>query len=250
MKAALAAYLAEVERGLSGLPAGRRRLFLRELEGHLLDEAEARGVEDEDGMRGILAEKESPQALAHELSSNDDGDATHRNEIALVAGALLGVATGGYLALQGGWRWDLALAFGTGHGLAVGSGIFLVRPRWQRLGNRARVLASLLFGTLLAIPLGFTGTRGFIVSRLLYGAFTGYLLERHAQRPRAAWQAILETLAFTGCDYVLEVLVLQRVHHYHWLLEASFNFTLALGVLLALHAKRLLAGRWLLTPQG
>jgi hypothetical protein len=250
MKAALASYLAEVERGLSGLPAGRRRLFLRELEGHLLDEAEARGIEDEGAMEDLLSAKESPREIAFELSSSDDGDAVHRNEIALLAGALLGLATGGYLWLQGGWPWHLSLAFGTAHGLAVGSGILLVRSRWQSLGPRARVLASIVFGTLMAIPLGFTSTRGFVASRLLYGGFTGYLLERHSLKARAPWQPVLETLAFTAVDFVLEVLVVQRVHHYNWSLEMSFNFTLALGVLLAIHCRRLLVGRWLLNPMG
>jgi hypothetical protein len=249
MKAALAAYLAEVERGLSGLRAGRRRLFLRELEAHLLDEAESRGIEDESAMAAFLEEKELPGELALELSSGEDVDAVHRSELALLAGALLGLATGGYLWLQGGWPWQFSLAFGTAHGLAVGSGIFLVRPRWQRLDGKARLLASILFGTLLAIPLGFTSTRGFILSRLYYGGFTGYLLERHASRTRPAWQPVLEILAFTLFDFLSACLTLQRIPHWNWPMETSFNFTLALGVLLAIHCRRHLAGRWLL-PQG
>ena len=50
MNPLLSAYLAEVERGLQGLTAGRRRLVLRELEAHLLDEAEARGLLTEEDM--------------------------------------------------------------------------------------------------------------------------------------------------------------------------------------------------------
>jgi hypothetical protein len=246
---ALGSYLAEVERGLQGLPAGRRRLFLRELESHLLDEAEARGVADDADMASLLAEKETPFALASQLSSSEDVDSVHRSGSSLLAGALIGLATGGYLWLQGSWPWHLSLAFGTAHGLAVGTGIFLVRPRWQRLGPQGRLLASVLFGSLLAIPLGFTSTRGFQISRLFYGAFTGYMLERHSQA-RAPWQPILETVAFTVTDFLFYTFVFQHRHPFAWTLELSFNFTLVLAVLAALHIKRMLSGRWLLEPQG
>jgi len=245
---ALAEYLSEVERGLRGLSSGRRRLIIRELEAHLKDEAEARDLHNEAQMAALLQEKEHPAELASELSSGEGTDATHRSETALLAGSLLGVATGGYLFLQGEWPWHLSLAFCLAHGLAVGAGIFLVRPRWQRLGPQGRILTSVLFATLLAIPLGFTSMRGFKVSRLLYGAFTGYMLERHAQA-RPAWQAVAETLAFTGLDFLLFTFVFAHRHPYSWLLELSFNFTLALGVLVAIHLKRELSGRWLLAPQ-
>ena len=248
MNGALRAYLSEVERGLGGLSSSRRRLILRELEAHLRDEAEARDIQDEAQMTTLLEEKEFPQELAAELSSGEGTDATHRSETALLAGAMIGLATGGYLFLQGNWPWHLSLAFCMAHGLAVGAGIFLMRPRWQQLGGQGRVLASVLFGTLLAIPLGFTSLRGFRASRLLYGAFTGYMLERHAQN-RPPWQPILETLAFTGIDYLMSVFVFTHHHGYAWLLELSFNFTLALGVLVAIHLKRLMSGRWLLAPQ-
>jgi hypothetical protein len=245
---ALTSYLAEVERGLQGLPSGRRRLFLRELEAHLLDEAEARGIHTDADMTALLADKEFPQELAFELSSNDDGDTSHRSETALLAGGLLGIATGGYLWLQGGWPWHLSLAFCTALGLAVGTGVMLVRPRWQRLGPQGRLAASVLFATVLAIPLGFTSLRGFNSSRLLYGAFTGYLLERHSES-RPPWQPIMETLAFTGLDFFIYTFLAHHRRPYGWVHEMAFNFTLALGVLVALHLKRMLSGRWLLLPQ-
>ena len=248
MNQALRAYLTEVERGLQGLPPGRRRLFVRELEGHLRDEAEARGVLTEAAMAELLAEKEPPFELACELSSNDDGDATHKSETALLAGGLLGLATGGYLWTQGGWPWHLSLLFCTALGLAVGTGIFLVRPRWQRLGARQRLLVSALFATVLATPLGFTSLHGFNASRLMYGAFTGYLLERHAQA-RPAWQPILETLAFTVLDFLTYTYLIRHRYPYFWLHEMAFNFTLVLGVLVAVQLKHVLSGRWLLLPQ-
>lgn len=249
MTESLAAYLAEVERGLRGLPGSRRRLVLRELEGHLLDEAEARGMTDEAAMRTLLAEKEAPELLAKEIAEGEDGDASHRSETALIAGAFLGLATGGYLWLQGNWPWYLSVAFGTAHGLAVGTGIFLVRPRWQRLGPQMRLLASVLFGTLLAIPLGFTGRRGFIISRLLYGAFTGYLVERHSQN-RPAWQPVVETLAVTVLDFCLEILILQRYRNYAWMAEVTFFFTLTLAVLAVMALRRAISGRWVLTAES
>jgi len=61
--------------------------------------------------------------------------------------------------------------------------------------------------------------------------------------------AILETLAFTAIDAFFWTFVFHHRRPYAWLLELSFNFTLALGVLVALHLKRLLSGRWLLAPQ-
>lgn len=243
MSTPLASYLAEVERGLRGLSGGRRRLLLRELEGHLLDEAEARGLDDEAGMRSLLAEKEAPELLAKEIAQGEDGDASHRSETALMAGAVLGLATGGYLWLQGNWPWYLSTAFGTALGLAVGTGMFLVRPRWQRLGPHFRLLFSILFGTLLAIPLGFTSRHGFVVSRLLYGAFTGYLVERHSQS-RPAWQPVVETLAITVVDFVVEVLLLQRMRRYNWTYELSFYFTLTLAILIVVQLRRALSGRW------
>jgi hypothetical protein len=246
---ALGAYLAEVERGLKGLPSGRRRLFVQELEAHLLDEAEARGAMTEADMAGLLAEKEAPCALAFELSTHDEGDATHKSETALLAGGLLGIATGGYLWFQGGWPWHLSLLFCTALGLAVGTGIFLMRPRWQRLDHQGRLLASILFATILAFPLGFTSLRGFNASRLMYGAFTGYLLERHAQ-PRPAWQPILETLGFTGIDFLTYTWLIPHRHPYIWIHEMAFNFTLVLGVLVAVQLKRMLSGRWLLLPEN
>jgi hypothetical protein len=248
---ALSVYLSEVESGLRGLSSSRRNLILRELESHLLDEAEARGIQTEAQMAALLEEKEEPAELASELSSGEGTDAVHRSEAALLAGALLGVATGGYLFFQGNWPWHLSLAFGTAHGLAVGTGIFLVRPRWQRLSSQGRTLTSILFGTLLAIPMGFTGFRGgdFDVTRLLYGAFTGYMLERHSHRPRPAWQPILETLAFTFLDFTIWTCRYRFRYHYGWIPELSFNFTLALGVLVSIWIKRRLSGRWLLAPQ-
>jgi hypothetical protein len=244
----LAAYLSEVERSLEGLSSGRRRLIIRELESHLRDEAEARCIQTEAQMAALLEEKEFPRDLAAELSTGEGTDATHRSETALLAGSLLGIATGGYLFLQEVWPWHLSVAFGVALGLAVGTGIFLVRPRWQTLGSRKRVLASMAFATVLAIPLGFTSLRGFNATRLLYGAFTGYMMERHTE-PRAAWQAILETLAFTGVDYLVWTYLMNHHHPYNWIVELSFNFTLALAVLVAIHIKRLLSGRWLLAPQ-
>lgn len=248
MNQALGAYLSGVESGLRGLSSSRRRLILRELEAHLRDEAEALGIQGEAEMAALLEDKEGPIELAAELSNGEGTDATHRSEMALLGGSLLGAATGGHLFLQVGWPWHLSLAFCMALGLAVGTGIFLVRPRWQSLGSRGRILTSVLFGTLLAIPLGFTSLKGFQASRLLYGAFTGYMLERHSEN-RPAWQAVVETLAFTGLDFVFYTYIIGHRHPYAWLVELSFNFTLALGVLVAIHLKRLLSGRWLLAPQ-
>ncbi len=244
---ALVAYLDEVARGLSGLGSGRRRLVLRELEAHLLDEAEARGLLSESGMRTLLAEKELPEALAREIANGESGDTTHRSETALLAGALLGLVTGGYLWLQGEWPWYYALVFGTAHGFAVGTGIFLVRSRWQRFGTGMRIFLSVFFGALLAIPLGFTGHRGFLYSRLMYGAFTGYLVERHSEG-RPAWQPVVETLAFTFLDF-LQMAYFHPRWRYNWTLELAFGFTLTLAVLVALNLRRILAGRWVLATR-
>lgn len=249
----LEAYLAEVGRGLERLPTLRRRRFLKELESHLLDEAEALGIADEAGMRRLLADKERPGDLAGELSGGDDGDSTHRVSTAVLAGTLIGLATGGHLYFTD-WRWSICLAFGLGHGLAVGTGLFWARRIWQRLGDKGRVVASVALSALLSIPLGFTSTRGFVLSRLFYGAYTGFVLERHAQR-RPLWQWLVEITAFTAFVFLVESLVLHlyslgRVTPWIVAMEWSFNATLHLGVVGALGLRRFLAGRWLLAPQG
>src|SRR5664280_1810666 len=92
MSYVLELFLAEIERGLENLPRGRRRLFLRELEAHLLDEAEARGLEGDAGLRQLVAEKESPEVLAAEIANSDEGSSTHRGGIALLGGSLIGIA--------------------------------------------------------------------------------------------------------------------------------------------------------------
>lgn len=249
----LEAYLAEVGKGLGQLPAMRRRRFLKELEGHLLDEADARGVEDDAGFRRMLAEKERPQDLAGELSGGDVGDTGHRALTTMLGGALIGLATGGHLYFTG-WRWSICLAFGLAHGLAVGAGLFWMRRAWQRLGEKGRVVASVALSALLSIPLGFTSTRGFVLSRLFYGAYTGFVLERHAQR-RPVWQSLVEVSVFTVFVFLAESLLLERfplsrVTPWMVAMEWSFNATLHLGVLGAMWLRRTLAARWVLAPQG
>ncbi len=255
MKRALAAYLSEVERGLQAMPVRRRRLVLRELEAHLLDEAEAHGITEDGPMSRLLDAKESPRELATELSDGDVKNLSHRHVTSLLAGALIGAITGGHLFAQG-WRWYISLAFGVAHGLAVGSGFFWVRRHWQRLGDGWRLVMAIGFTALLSIPLGFTSTRGFVITRMFYGAYTGFLLERHAQK-RPIWQWALETLTFTAFMFFMEVMVLQRIH-FQWnnrglfmvLGELSFNLALQLGVIAALRLQRMLAERWVLRPQN
>lgn len=255
MKRPLAAYLSKVERGLQAMPPRRRRLVLRELESHLMDEAEALGITEDGPMSRLLDAKESPLELAAELSDGDGKDLSHRHVTSLLAGALIGSITGGHLFAQG-WLWYISLAFGVVHGLAVGAGFFWVRRHWQRLGDGWRLVMAISFTALLSIPLGFTSTRGFVITRTFYGAYTGFLLERHAQK-RPIWQWALETVAFTAFMFLMEVVVFQRVH-FHWnnrglfmiLGELSFNLALQLGVIAALGLQRMLAERWVLRPQN
>jgi hypothetical protein len=249
MHDALAAYLARVERGLSGLSSGKRRLFVRELETHILDEIEAKGLTTESEIQALLADKESPDDLARVLVQQEDGDSMHRSETAFLAGSLLGLATGGYLWLHYNWAWHLSLAFGVIHGLVVGTGIFLVRPYWKKPGVEGRLLLAALFGTIMAIPLGFTSAKGFVITRLYYGGFTGYLLERHSQA-RPTWQIFGEVAAFTLFDAFMEVMIVRRMQSYDWVLESSFNMFLALAVMAVLFLKRVLSERWLFTAHS
>ncbi len=255
MNRALASYLAEIERGLQAMPVRRRRLLLRELEAHLLDEAEAKGITGEGAMSRLLADKESPHELASELSNGAVRDLSHRHVTSLAAGALIGTVTGAHLWAQG-WPWYICLAFGLVQGLAVGAGFFWVRRHWQRLDSGWRLVMATGFTALLSIPLGFTSTRGFVLTRTFYGAYTGFLLERHAQK-RALWQSAVETLAFTAFMFLMEVVVLRRIR-FQWnsqglwmvLGELSFNVAVQLGVLGALRLQRMLAERWVLRPQN
>ncbi len=249
MPHSLAAYLSEVETGLQGLSRQRRGTLIRELKAHLLDEAEARGFVSESAMAALLATKEHPRLLAERLATAEGQDATHRGGAALVAGMIIGLATGGHMLFEG-WRWYICLAFASAQGLAVGSGYFWVRHHWLRLGSGARTTLAVLITTLLSIPLGFTTLHGFRATRLLYGAFTGFLLERHSQ-PRQLWQTLLEPALFTAFMFLLEAGLLGRVKFQWWKvpLELSFNATLLLSVLLALRLRRALAERRVLQPQ-
>lgn len=249
MSRALEAYLSQVDSGLRSLSGRRRAALLKELKAHLLDEAEARGVETEAAMTALLNGKEHPSLLAEELTAGEGQDANHRGGTALAAGMIIGLATGGHMLFEG-WRWYICLAFATAQGLAVGAGYFWVRRHWLRLDSSARTAIAVLITSLLSIPLGFTTLHGFKPTRLLYGAFTGFLLERHSQE-RPFWQTLLEPMLFTAFMFVVEVGILGRVR-FHWArvpLELSFNVTLQLSVLLALKFKRILAERRVLEPQ-
>ncbi|MBK8726094.1 MAG: hypothetical protein IPL96_08540 [Holophagaceae bacterium] len=246
-------YLAEVARGLGNIPSRRRILFLREVGDHLLDEAEAKGIQDDAGMRELLSTKEMPHELARELGDGDIRDSSHRQATAIAGGILIGLGTGGHLVLTG-WSLAISFAFGLTHGLAVGTGLFWVRHSWQRLGAKGRLAASIALSVLLSIPLGFTSTRGFVLSRLFYGAYTGYLFERHAQR-RPLGQWLLEISAFTAFVFLTESLLLHRyplgkITPWIVAMEWSFNATLHLAVIGALWMRTLLAERRVLTPQG
>jgi hypothetical protein len=246
---ALEAYLAQVGSGLKGLTRRRRLTLLRELGAHLQDEAEARGITSESAMLALLSEKEHPSLLAEELAVSEGQDANHRGGTALAAGMIIGLATGGHMWFEG-WRWYIALAFATAQGLAVGAGYFWARRHWLRLNPWARTAVAVVITSLLSIPLGFTTHHGFKPTRLLYGAFTGFLLERHSQE-RPLWQTFLEPVAFTALMFFLEAGVLGRIRFQWWKvpLELSFNATILLSVMLATRFKRLLAERRVLTPQ-
>ncbi len=249
MSRALEAYLAQVGSGLKGLTRRRRLFLIRELEAHLRDEAEARGITSESAMSAMLFEKEHPSLLAEELAAGDGEDANHRGGTSLAAGMIIGIATGGHMWFEG-WRWYIALAFAAAQGLAVGAGYFWARRHWLRLNPWARMAVAVLITSLLSIPLGFTTHHGFKPTRLLYGAFTGFLLERHSQE-RPLWQTLLEPVVFTALMFILEAGILGRVR-FEWgkvPLELSFNATILLSVLLASRLRRLLAERRVLTPQ-
>jgi len=243
-------YIAEVDRGLHSIPRSRRRLFLKELEAHLLDEAEARGIADDEGMRALLAEKDSPERIASELAIEDEGDTTRRREIALMAGAIIGTATGAILWIQG-WPWFICLGWCVALGLAVGTTLFFLRNSWQRLSPSRRLIAAITFGTLLSIPLGYAGTR-FWPMRLLYGAFLGYLVERYTDR-RPIWQLVIDTATFSTLIIGIDLCIMCREKVFSfWMLSRvlGMNFTIAFAVLAATGFKRFMQERWLLATLG
>jgi hypothetical protein len=256
MSEALAAYLAEVARGLGGVARLRRRTFLRELESHLLDEAEARGIADEAGMRAMLAEKEPGGLLGREISDKEDDGLRHRQETKILAGGLIGLATGFYMLLLG-YPLGVAAAFGLAEGLTVGAGLFLVRRHWVRLKPGYRLGLAVLLGTLLAIPLGFTGHSHFLWARLLYGSFTGYLAERLGQ-PRSVLGWVADNLAFTVLMFGLVPLCygvdgldfIRSLTFKGMLRPVGFQLALQLAVWGALRLHRLLDARWILRTQG
>ncbi len=251
----MAAYLAEVERGLSALPRRRRRELIRELEANLLDEAESAGLVSEEAMATVLAAKEPPSDIARELLAAEADNSRHRRHTKLVAGGAVGLATGGYLLILGlllNRPWRFSLSFGLAMGLAVGVGIFWSRSRWQRFNPLSRYLLAMGLGTLLAIPLGFILGKSFLWTWLSYGTFAGYLLERF-QSHRRAWAWFQDNLIFTAILFALSTIWFKS-----WFLEWSdwqfvlrsmlFNFVIQTGVWGGLHLHRLLDGHWLLKP--
>ena len=258
MTAALASYLAEVEAGLRTAPSRNRRRILRELESHLLDEAEARGLETEAEFRALLRDKEHPRDLAREILAGEDDGFRHRSGTKLLAGALLGATTGGYMFVVLRHQPVIALAYGLAQGLLVAGGLFWLRRSWQLLPPPMRLLTATLFGTLLALPLGFTSASNtFAWTRLLYGGFTGFLAERlmreraHSAVREAVYWA-LENLIFTGLLYLVAASLLHRIpwpDADRFVRAMSFNLILQLGVWAALWLHRTLDGRWVLSAK-
>ncbi|WP_257305055.1 hypothetical protein [Geothrix campi] len=249
MSRALDGYLSQVAAGLRGVSRRRRLMLLRELEAHLLDEAEARGIQGEAAMSTMLHEKERPGLLAEELAAGEGQDANHRGSTALAAGMIIGLATGSHLWFEG-WHWYICLAFAAAQGLAVGTGYFWARRHWLRLDPWARTAVAVMITSLLSIPLGFTTAHGFKPTRLFYGAYTGFLLERHSQE-RPLWQTLLEPVLFTAFMFFVETGFLGRIRFHWWQvpLELSFNATLLISVMLASRLRRVLAERWVLMTQ-
>ncbi|HEY3271645.1 MAG TPA: hypothetical protein VGJ89_10575 [Geothrix sp.] len=249
MPRALDGYLSQVAAGLRGVSRRRRLMLLRELQAHLLDEAEARGIQGEPAMSAMLAEKECPDRLAEELAAGEGQDANHRGGTALAAGMIIGLATGSHMWFEG-WRWYICVAFAAAQGLAVGAGYFWARRHWLRLDPWTRTAVAILLTSLLSIPLGFTSAHGFKPTRLFYGAYTGFLLERHSQ-DRPLWQILLEPVLFTAFMFFIETGFLGRIRFQWWQvpLELSFNATLLISVMLALKLRRVLAERWVLMTQ-
>lgn len=243
-------FLAEVERGLEQLPRGRRRLFLRELEVHLLDEAEARGLEGDAGLRQLIAEKEAPEVLAAEIANSDEGNSTHRGGIALLGGSLIGIAASSMLWIMNA-PWYICLGWYVALGLAVGASLFSVRRHWQQLHPALRLASAIVFGTLLAIPLGFTGPQ-FWAWRLFYGAFLGYLVERHSQL-RPLWQLAVDAFIYSILIIVIDLYYFCPEKHFSWRITTwllCFNFGIAIALLGAMTLKRSLSARWLLASQN
>ena len=250
MSDALDLYLAELERGLGNLPRGRRRLFLRELHAHLLDEAQARGLESEAELRLLISEKEPPALLAAEIAESDEGSSSHRGEAAILAGSLIGIATGVTKWVMGA-PWYLCLGWGVALGLALCASLFSLRRHWQRHPLPLRLTAAILLGTFLAIPLGFTG-QGFWGWRLCYGAFLGYMVERHCQR-RPLWQLLADTLGFTVLTVVVDLYFFCPEKHFEWLVLGRLlclNSSISFALLWAMALNRLLSERWVLASKG
>jgi hypothetical protein len=251
----MAAYLGEVEDGLSSLPRRRRKELIRELEANLIEEAESLGLASEAAIGAVLDAKEAPSDIARELVAAEADNSRHRRHTKLLAGGAIGFATGGYLFILGLYLdrpWRMSLLIGLALGLAVGVGIFWTRARWQHLHPALRFILAMALGSLLATPMGFAAGQTFHWTWLSYGTFAGYLVERF-QPGRKVQGWIMDNLAFTALLFAL-VTVQQR----HWFLEWSdwqfvlrsmlFNFVLQLGVRGGLYLHRLLDGHWLLKP--
>jgi len=250
MREVLDSYLAELERGLGDLSRGRRRFLLRELEAHLLDEIQARGLETEAGLRLLIAEKEPPAQLAAEIAKCDEDNAIHRGEAAILAGSLIGLAAGITKWIMGA-PWYLCLGWSVALGLALCASLLALRRHWQRHHPALRLTVAILIGTFLAIPLGFTGN-GFWGWRLFYGAFLGYMVERYSQK-RPLWQLLVDTFGYTVLTLVVDLYVLCPEKHFQWWVLGRLlclNYTISFALLGSMALNRLLSERWVLTSKS
>lgn len=237
------------------LPSGQRGRLLKELESHLLDEADSRNVRNDEDMRTLLAEKDDPENLARDLCQGEASDFLHRHKTSLLAGLIIGLVGGLFLWFDGK-PLRFSVLFGLIHGLVTGTALFCARRHWLRLGPNGRTLSSILLASLMAFPLAYLRRNGaFVPSWILYGAWFGYLFERFNGRTRSSWVWIIENLLMSCLVFTVEAKL------YNWFfserttlaaisrympVEMGLNAAIQSSVYCAVRLREHLAQRWLL----
>lgn len=250
MDESLRAYLRSVDRELTGVEPVRRARLLRELEAELLSELDTLSG-DSGPIKAILARREDPAELGRALAQTEAETLRVRLVVATGGALAMTLGAGLYFTFKEVIPWRVALIFGLTQGGAVGFVLLSLRHLWQGKGPALRRLWAVLLGVLGALPWSLLFGARFHPEIVPYGAYLGWLSERHADGVGpAGW--VLDNLAFT-----LLMTLQDRLFHPEqpggwpdFLSLVLFHACLQAGVAGAMAWRRHIRGSWVLREKA
>lgn len=250
MDESLLRYLREVERELARVEPLRRRRLIRELEEELLSELDT--LSGGSGpIKAILERREDPAELGRALARMEEETLRLRLVVATGGALAMTVGAGAYFLFKEVIPWRIALIFGVTQGGAVGFILLFLRHFWQGRGIGLRRLWAVLLGALAALPWSLLFGLRFHPEIVPYGAFLGWLVERHVDPvgPRG-W--VVDNLGFTVLMAVQDRFFNPGAHG-DWSEVPGlllFHACLQLGVAGAMAWRRRLRGSWILREKA